>query len=164
MTGTTELDLRHGNAYAYSYINPVKDLTVTVGGSFDHADSEFLSEVKNQLNPKFGISWTPIPGTTLRGAVFKTLKRTLITQQTLEPTQVAGFNQFFDDGDLTEAWRYGGAVDQKFSSSVYSGIELSKRDLKVPYLDFTVDPESPPTVDSQWNEYLARAYLFWTPS
>jgi hypothetical protein len=163
VTGNTELDLRHGNAYAYSYINFIKNLTITVGGSFDHADSEFLREIKNQLNPKFGISWTPIPGTTLRGAIFKTLKRTLITQQTLEPTQVAGFNQFFDDGDLTEAWRYGGAIDQKFSSSVYSGIELSKRDLKVPYLDFTVDPESPPTVDSQWNEYLARAYLFWTP-
>jgi hypothetical protein len=91
------------------------------------------------------------------------LKRTLITQQTLEPTQVAGFNQFYDDFDLTQAWRYGGAIDQKFSSSVYGGIELSRRDLKVPYLDFTVDAQIPPTVNSDWQENLARAYMFWTP-
>jgi hypothetical protein len=43
------------------------------------------------------------PGTTLRAAAFRVLKRTLITDQTLEPTQVAGFNQFFDDANLTEA-------------------------------------------------------------
>ena len=70
---------------------------------------------KDQFNPKFGITWNPFPGTTLRAAVFRVLKRTLITDQTLEPTQVAGFNQFFDDSMLTDAWRYGGAIDQKFT-------------------------------------------------
>ena len=56
---------------------------------------------KNQANPKIGLSFTAKPGTTLRGAWFKTLKRTLVTDQTLEPTQVAGFNQFFDDPSAT---------------------------------------------------------------
>lgn len=106
--GTTNLDLKHGNVYAYAQINLLKNVTMTVGASYDHADSEFLHEVKDQFNPKFGMIWNPFPHTTIRAAVFRTLKRTLITQQTLEPTQVAGFNQFFDDGDLTEAWRYGG--------------------------------------------------------
>jgi len=114
---TTGLVLKHGNVYAYSYINLIKNVTITAAASYDHADSEFLDNVKDQFNPKFGIVWNPFPGTTVRAAVFRTLKRTLITQQTLEPTQVAGFNQFFDDADLTEAWRYGGAIDQKFTVS-----------------------------------------------
>jgi len=163
VSGTTGLDLKHGNVYAYSYINLLKNVTFTVGASYDHADSEFLGEVKDQFNPKFGIVWNPFSRTTVRAAVFRVLKRTLITQQTLEPTQVAGFNQFFDELDLTEAWRYGGAIDQKFTTNLFGGVEFSKRDLTVPFLDFTVDPENPPTVTADWDEYLARAYLFWTP-
>ena len=90
---------------------------------------------KDQFNPKFGITWNPFPATTVRAAVFRVLKRTLITDQTLEPTQVAGFNQFFDDVNGTEAWRYGGAIDQKFTKDIFGGVEFSKRDLKVPFLD-----------------------------
>jgi tetratricopeptide (TPR) repeat protein len=161
--GTTPNDLQHANVYGYSYINALKNVTFTLGLSYDHADSEFLNETKNQFNPKFGVVWNPFPDTTVRGAAFRVLKRTLITQQTLEPTQVAGFNQFFDDGDLTESWRYGVGVDQKFTKNIYGGIEASKRELKVPFLDFTVDAESPPVRKSGWNEYLARGYLFWAP-
>jgi hypothetical protein len=99
----------------------------------------------------------------VRAAVFRSLKRTLITDQTLEPTQVAGFNQFFDDLNLTDIWRYGVAVDQKFTQNIFGGLEFSKRDLSVPFLDFTVNPASPPTREADWDEALGRAYLFWTP-
>jgi hypothetical protein len=89
------------------------------------------------------------------------LKRVLITQQTLEPTQVAGFNQFYDDLNLTKTWNYGAAVDQKFSSSIYGGLEFSYRDLEVPFIQF-VGPVA--TIEeSNWEEYIGRAYLFWTP-
>ncbi len=43
---------------------------------------------KKLLNPKFGITWNPAQNTTIRVAVFRTLKRLLVTDQTLEPTQV----------------------------------------------------------------------------
>jgi outer membrane receptor protein involved in Fe transport len=33
----------------------------------------------------------------------------------------------------------------------------------VPFLDFSVDPANPPTREADWEEYLGRAYLFWTP-
>jgi outer membrane receptor protein involved in Fe transport len=161
--GKTGLNLQHANGYVYSYISPLKNLTFTLGLSYDHADSEFLDEVENQFNPKVGVVWNPLPNTTVRAAAFRVLKRTLITQQTLEPTQVAGFNQFYDDGDLTESWRYGVAVDQKITKRIFGGIEASKRELEVPFLDFTVDAESPPVRKSGWNEYLARGYLFWAP-
>lgn len=161
----TGSDVQHANVYSYADINFLKQVTATLGLSFDSLTGDQGVD-KDRLNPKFGITWTPIAGTTLRAAAFKVLKRTLITDQTLEPTQVAGFNQFFDDVNLTEAWRYGGAIDQKFSSKLFGGVEISKRDLTVPITAVEVDSSGiPVTVNRNvdWNEYLDRAYLYWTP-
>jgi outer membrane receptor protein involved in Fe transport len=127
-------DEEHANGYLYTYIEPVKSLTITVGGSYDDLDTDDdATKDRDQFNPKFGVTWNPLPDTTIRGAAFRVLKRTLITDQTLEPTQVAGFNQFFDDFDATDSWRYGGAVDQKFTDSLYGGAEYTYRNLSVPF-------------------------------
>jgi hypothetical protein len=95
----------------------------------------------------------------VRGAAFRVLKRTLITDQTVEPTQVAGFNQFFDEVNATDYWVYGGAIDQKFTQSIYGGAEFTYRNLNVPFVDLNTGNLE----NSNWDEYLARAYLFWTP-
>ena len=50
-------------------------------------------------------------------------------------TQVAGFNQFYDDYEATDTWVYGVALDQKFPKDVYFGAEFSYRDLDVPFFD-----------------------------
>jgi tetratricopeptide (TPR) repeat protein/opacity protein-like surface antigen len=152
-------DFKHTNAYIYSYIRPLADLTLTIGasGDFVNADNPGVEDRK-QFNPKFGVIWNPLPGTTLRGAAFRVLKRTLVTDQTLEPTQVAGFNQFFDDITGTKSWRYGGAVDQKFSSDLFGGVEYSGRDLEVPASD-----QFGNSIEVDWKESLGRGYLLWTP-
>ena len=158
----------HYNLYLYTYIKLLPNVTFTVGVSGDFFDqNDKVDNVrdinKNQVNPKFGITWTPLPGTTIRGAAFRTFKRTLITDQTLEPTQVAGFNQFFDDLNATKAWVYGGAIDQKFLRSLYAGVSFYYRDLEVP---FFVTPPPPASIFSDkvdWKEYIGRAYLYWTP-
>ena len=108
------------NAYTYANINLLKNVTITAGASFDYLERAILppfQEERSQFNPKFGITWNPFPSTTVRAAAFRVLKRTLITDQTLEPTQVAGFNQFFDDPNVTEAWRYGAG----HRSEIYKG-------------------------------------------
>jgi tetratricopeptide (TPR) repeat protein len=158
----TDADLQHANVYAYADLNAVRNVTVTVGLSYDSLSGDEAAADKDQVNPKVGITWNPFPGTTLRAAAFRSLKRTLITDQTLEPTQVAGFNQFFDDVNLTEAWRYGAAIDQKLTHGLFGGVEVSKRDLTVPILDVS-DPFDPRQRDVDWDEYLGRAYVFWTP-
>jgi tetratricopeptide (TPR) repeat protein len=156
---TSDLGVEHTNLYLYSYIKFPKNVTWTLGASGDFLDSNSQERPdKDKFNPKFGISWTPFSGTTFRGAAFKALKRTLLTDQTLEPTQVAGFNQFFDDADGTESERYGAAIDQKFSKTIFGGLEYSKRDLKVPLIR---TGDTPDEVD--WDEKLIRAYLNWAP-
>jgi tetratricopeptide (TPR) repeat protein len=163
-----DLEIDHYNVYLYSYINLLKDVTFTIGasGDFFDADDQIGEERdldENQFNPKFGITWNPLQGTTLRGAVFRTLKRTLITDQTLEPTQVAGFNQFFDDFNATKAWVYGAAVDQKFKQNIYGGAEFFYRDMEVPFFGQTAPAAPFEFLDTDWEEYIGRAYLFWTP-
>lgn len=154
------LDVDHTNLYLYSYINFLKNVVFTIGASADFFNSD-LSDVedKNQVNPKFGVTWNPFPVTTLRAAVFRVLKRTLITDQTLEPTQVAGFNQFYDDATSTASWFYGLALDQKFTQNIFGGIAVSKRDLDVP----APVNESFPDERVDWEEKIGRAYLYWTP-
>jgi tetratricopeptide (TPR) repeat protein len=156
-------DVRHTNVYAYSYLNLLKDVTFTLGASGDitSGDSPDFNDT-SQFNPKFGITWNPFPATTVRAAAFRVLKRRLITDQTLEPTQVAGFNQFFDDNDATSAWRYGVALDQKFTPNIFGGVEFSQRDLQVPFFDVE-NPENPILREEDWRERLGGAYLFWTP-
>jgi tetratricopeptide (TPR) repeat protein len=157
----------HYNAYLYSHIKPVEKLMLTVGASGDFYDADDKDDDdfdldRNKFNPKLGVTWYPFDGTTVRGAVFKTFKRTLVTDQTLEPTQVAGFNQFFDDVDATEAWVYGAGVDQKFAENIYAGAEFFYRDLSVPY--FATTSGALITIkDTSWDEYVGRAYLYYTP-
>jgi len=159
LEGEQSTDLNHTNLYAYSYLKPLPGVTFTIGASGDLTEGDSPDVAgKNEFNPKFGVMWSPFSGTLLRAAAFRVLKRTLITDQTLEPTQVAGFNQFYDDINGTEAWKYGAAIDQKFSQDIFGGVEFSKRDLESPYFDLSGELNK-----SNWHEYLARAYIYWTP-
>jgi len=125
--------------------------------ALDTEDPETRKEHYNRFNPKVGLMWDLTPRTTFRAAAFKTLKRATLFDQTIEPTQVAGFNQFFDDFDSTEARRLGLALDHRFSSDLYGGVELSRRDLQIP-IDTLAG-----TFITDFSENLRRAYLYWTP-
>ena len=180
---------KHTNLYAYSYVPLPKGLTLTLGVSGDLFDETGTSTMntlfpdvpageptpapaavlgkRNQANPKAGIAWTLKSGTTFRAAWFRTLTRTLVTDRTLEPTQVAGFNQFFDEPSATEAKVYGFALDQKFGSKAFGGAEYSRRELTIPVTVFQFDPETlEPTVTVEridGDERMGRVYLFTAP-
>jgi tetratricopeptide (TPR) repeat protein len=161
---------KSSNAYVYANFNAAKDLTITVGASYDkfEPDNTLNNQKRDQVNPKLGVTWSPVAGTTLRAAAFRVLTRSLISDQTLEPTQVAGFNQFYNDAGATDSRRYGVAVDQKFSRTVFGGIELSRRDLSVPFRFVDFDPNTGAVIADEVRradaeENLGRAYLFWTP-
>jgi tetratricopeptide (TPR) repeat protein len=159
ITASEETDLRHVNAYVYGTYDLTKSLVLNVGASGDMVDGSSPEVGKrDQFNPKLGLTWEASDRTALRLAAFRVLKRTLITNQTLEPTQVAGFNQFFDDFNATDAWRYGAAVDHKFSRTVQGGVEVSKRILKSPFLGPELSGD-----EQDVREYEGRAYLFATP-
>ena len=157
-TSSTDIDTKQTNTYAYSTVNITDDMAWTVGLSVDSFSSPIVQ--KNKINPKIGLNWHIVPSTTLRAAWFRTIKRPFTANQTIEPTQVSGFNQFFDDIDGTETERYGFAFDQRFSSTVFGGIEVSWRDLITP--KFTEKERK--TLFEDQNEQFHRAYLYWAPT
>jgi tetratricopeptide (TPR) repeat protein len=153
-----EDDPRQTNLYTYSVVD-VSKLTLTLGASADFYESRLLD--RHQFNPKFGLIWSPEPTMTFRAAAFRSFQRTLVASQTIEPTQVAGFNQFFSDSEGEEAWRYGLAVDRKFDNHLFAGAEYSWRNLTVPIE--LVDPtQDRAVVRFDRSEQLARAYAYWT--
>ena len=137
--------IKHRNYYGYFYPT-LGDFEFTIGASYD----DFKGDVTdtNNLNPKIGLVFTASKNTTLRLAGIETFKRSLVSDQTLEPTNIAGFNQFFDDPTGAEAKVYGLGVDHKINldkagfSKIHLGIEGVKRQIDVPvsvdFLDFEI--------------------------
>jgi hypothetical protein len=125
----------HSNGYLYSY-RTINDLELILGLSYDSFsfESDDGDINRDRFNPKFGLIWRPYESLTWRAAGFKTMKRSLIGKRTLEPTHVAGFNQFYDDVTGTEARFIGVGADYRFSSGQALGAEVSGRSLDVPFI------------------------------
>ncbi|KAF0191427.1 MAG: TPR repeat-containing protein [Gammaproteobacteria bacterium] len=155
---TTDLvDTEQSTLYVYSYSNLPQRVQLTAGLSAIDYENTALPD-RSEIDPKLGVTWDAADHTTLRVAAFKMFKQNLVADQTLEPVQVAGFNQFFDDADATESRNYGIGVDQQISSSLNGGVEISARNLEVPKIDAALG-----SVVSDWEEHLSAAYLYWTP-
>ncbi|MGH8491360.1 MAG: TonB-dependent receptor, partial [Gammaproteobacteria bacterium] len=149
-------ETRHTNGYLYNYLHYPVGFTWILGASFDAFDDTDLAGQTDsvQVNPKLGLMWNITEDSILRLAAFRALKRTLLSDQTLEPTQIAGFNQFFDDFTGTESRRYGIGLDHKFGQSLFGGVEVSTRELYVPSASAPAEEQ---------HEQLYRAYVNWTP-
>ena len=147
------------NAYVYSNLNYHGKINTTLGLSYD-AFKDVADQKFGAFNPKFGLQWNITDASRLRLAWFESVKSALIANQTLEPTQVAGFNQMFDDPNGTRARRMGAGLDAHFTNILYGGVEISDRDLKVP--SFVAQTASILESEKQ-QERLYRSYLNWLP-
>jgi tetratricopeptide (TPR) repeat protein len=151
------IETRHSNGYIYADVNMAKDATVTLGVSHDDFRDGTLK--RSPVNPKLGVIWRVDSATTVRGAAFNVIERTLISGQTIEPTEVAGFNQFFYDTGGTVSRRYGVALDRRVRRNVAAGGEVSLRKLRVPAFEGATGRP----IDSDRDENLVKAYLHSTP-
>ena len=123
-----EFKTTHKNAYAYGTIIPRQEVTLNFGLSWDgYDDIEFNIR---QFNPKLGITWEPRKGLQFRAVTLRTLKRRVISSQTLEPTQVSGFGQFYDDTNGTDSRLMGIGVDGAIGEHLFVGVESTSRKLK----------------------------------
>ena len=140
-------------------------LTIQSGFSHDNlvvTNTAFENQVKRRrLSPKFGIVWSPRPDTTVRFSLLSSMKRRLVGNQTIEPTQLAGFNQFFTgfdslygDRDGTISNRACIGYDSKMRSNIYFGGEITARHMTVP--SFILGRDFP------WKERTGLFYLYRT--
>jgi Flp pilus assembly protein TadD len=175
----TTVDANDYSAWVYSNLSAAPGLRFTLGGHFEQLTTTAKGTEalrRTEFDPKLGASWDILPSTTVRAAWFETLKRPLIgdlsfqSGQTIEPTQVAGFNQFFDDPIGTKARRWGVAIDQKFANPFFAadtlllGGEWSQRQLTVPMTFNVLTPGVPGIDETASKERYGRAYLSWVLS
>jgi predicted Zn-dependent protease len=140
--------------YVYPTIKLGDDVYVTAGASIDDYDQDERSDFL--VNPKLGLRWQVTEDVTIRAAAFRTITPILVANRTIQPTEIAGFNQFFDDFNGTEAWLYGAAVDAQLTETVRAGTEVYRRNLS--YTTNVNDNE-----ESDRHESVYSAYLYWTP-
>lgn len=154
--------IRQPRGYVYSNIKFPTTVTWTLGLSYDNYTETAYDELNvNSVNPKLGVQWNITDDVLLRAAVFKAVKPALATNRSLEPTQVAGFNQLFDDATGTEFWRWGYGGDWTISRDLTLGGEMSWRRIDSPILGLSGDAPSFQT--TTWNERTHRLYAAWTP-
>ncbi|MGB5831441.1 MAG: TonB-dependent receptor [Thiohalocapsa sp.] len=157
-----EQRVRHASGFGYLNLRPLGDgLTLTVGLSYDDLQDNTSTDTR-QLNPKLGLIWSVSEQLTLRAAYFRVLRRSLIESRTVEPTQVAGFNQFFDDFSGTDSTRAGVALDYRVNPDLFAGVEFSGRELTEPSFAAASVDQLGASVDQR--ERTHRAYLYWTPT
>lgn len=146
--------------YVYANINIPKPVTWTVGLNYtDFNEESDQSNDVSRFNPKAGVQWDITPDLQVRAAYIETVKPALAANRTLEPTQVAGFNQLFDEANGTKSRRYGFGVDWQVTPDLAIGGEMTWRDLEEPFKDIDQDR----VVDVDTNEQLHQVYLYWTP-
>lgn len=140
------------NGYIYTNLNIHSNISATAGFSYDsYKESEHQTD---GFNPKFGLQWNFTQHVRLRMAWLETIKAPLATQQTIEPTQVAGFTQLFDDLNGTKSRRMGIGMDTQLGDKLFGGFEISSRDLHVPIHFFrNVSFENQ-------KEHLYRGYVY----
>ena len=158
-----DIYMSSSNFYAYGQWHPTETALAIHFGlaaeNFTQRNSISSIEItRHEVNPKIGFVWSLTAGTTLRAAAFASVRRPFVASQTIEPTQVAGFNQFFTGfaafyGDIegTKTRSAGIALDHKFSSSSFAGIETTYRELAVPSIGFP---------DAIWRESTGHVYLY----
>jgi hypothetical protein len=133
----------------------------TAGLSVDHFEEGDFDRA--EVNPKIGLRWLLTDWFQVRLGYFETLKPALVVQQTIEPTQIAGFNQFLDDVNGSEASTYAGAFDVRILSNLYGGAEYQRRDVSSPDHIVQLGGGSSTTTTFSRNEDSYGGYLYWIP-
>lgn len=146
------------NVYAYGNFAPSPAWILTMGLASDSIEDSVLNI--DQLSPKLGLRAHFTPQLQLRFAAFRTTKRRYSTNQTLEPTQIAGFNQFFDDYNGAEADVTGLGLDWSFSRVWIFGVEYSARSVTIPKPEYF---RRQLFIATEQSELLHRVYAYWLP-
>ena len=127
---------KHENLYVYTPFIINEKTSALFGVSWDDFDDGVTSEDK--IKPKFGLKHDFNKNNSIRVAYFETLKRSILSDQTIEPTSIMGFNQFFDEGEGTDTEQFSIAWDGKFNAfnnsniDIFYGAKYIKRDSDIP--------------------------------
>ncbi len=164
----TRQERRASDVYLAASLAVTQTLDVTARLGYADVDIEFKDNQGESfdgdqtgtetLTPGVGVIWQATDILRLRAAAGRTVKTPYVANQSLQPTQLAGFNERFDDLDGTRADWLGLAADVQASAAVRVGAETTLRRLA----DEMVHTNGHRLEDQR--DDLAMAYLYWTPT
>lgn len=114
---------RYKAGYAYWTVSPISALELTAGLTYAELDAESLDDKLSGWQPKLSMYYQFNDRFDFRTAYFQSLKRPISIEQTIEPTQLSGFNQFTDETDGIESENYAARLDLNAGSGHYFGAE-----------------------------------------
>ncbi|MCB1800244.1 MAG: TonB-dependent receptor [Gammaproteobacteria bacterium] len=122
-------DIRSTSAYLYTHWPTSPDMLWTLGVGYDDHDEPLrgMPIEYSRVNPKLGLQWQIAPWLNLRSAHIATTKHQLIVEETIEPTQVAGFAQFYDDFNRSRSKMNAIAFDLKPDRDTFVLLEARNR-------------------------------------
>ena len=130
------IEPHHYSAYGYWYMpSPGKLPEIQLGLSLDDMSSEIGDQ--SEVSPKLGLVWSPTDNLTVRASGFRVLKQGFTSAHGLEPTQLAGFNQFYDDPNGAISEGAGIGIEYELTRDVTVGGQYSRRKIEAPFLDFS---------------------------
>ena len=159
-------DRRAFDVYAVGTLAPLSNLELTGRLGYDSVEihrqeKDAADPADNGLSgftPGLGVAWQPVAGVRVRAAAARQIKGPSVTDQSLAPTQLAGFNQLFDDQDATRSDQYDLSTEFTLNSVYSAGLWARRRNLSRE-LNAGVDPPLNAQRDDQ-----VGAYLYATPS
>jgi Tfp pilus assembly protein PilF len=154
---------------AYGYLNYESGPRLLLTGGVTLIDERSASHDDfKKTYPKLGLKFTPQTGSEIRLAAFRHRNSVIESSlyETLEPTQITGFNQFYDDLERTDSWNYAAAYKQRFSNNLHFGISTLFRDLetKINILDLSTPFPSESRQSLEYDDKHATLWLNWTPN
>jgi len=118
------------NIYFYTYLKPLNFIDLTLGLSHE-TYIENSTTIEN-VNPKIGMKVLLADKTILNIAYISSLKRNLVAKQTIEPTQISGFNQIYDDINGSKINNYSISIGYQHSQNLYSELSSNARNINFP--------------------------------
>lgn len=141
---------RFKTGYAYWTVSPLTALELTAGLAYAQLDTQLSADELSGWYPKVSAYYHLTDSVDVHVAYFESLRRPYSVEQTIEPTQIGGFNQLYDETDGTESDNYAMGVNIRVAAGHRFGAEAVLREFRLPY-DTTVEVE----------DRLARVYWNW---
>ncbi len=163
-TFPSEATDRQQTGYLYATLIPFDEsIKLIAGAAWDNSRLNSILVDKERTYPKLGLILKPWNGSAVRIAYIEMMQRALPAGQTLEPVQVAGFSQMYDDPFGTKSRQIAGAIDQRVGPRIYLGASASGRWMGIPYTAFD-SLGQPIGASTPWKEEREAAYIRWLPT
>lgn len=151
------IDPEFRNLYLYTQLDLPDQVNLTLGMSYENYESTSVD--LERTSPKLGITWEPRKGLSLRAAYMESLVRPQFLDQTIEPTQVAGFNQLLFIGQGADIEQFGIGINAKLKHAISVAADYTRKDIQVPW-NVLVGEDFFDVITHE----VSHAYCHWTPT